>query len=191
MSQKTFSHTRTLDQIDPVAHQYLTRLRIISKIPENGQLDLTSNDINIYSPGFVNWVYRKVCGDGKMNTIGFLRTFYEELVAFTSHLMQSIMLDHVKSTKAKKYRILANIADKIKSSIGGLVNLGKTYRQYPKISSTIESIQQDIIEPQLASIMVFLPSDPGIPGGPSKPINIPSKYSLELETPLNSAEETE
>ena len=65
------------NKMDAIAHKYLTKLRIISKIPENGQLDLTNNDLNIYFPSIVNWIYRKIKGDGKMNTVEEGETKYK------------------------------------------------------------------------------------------------------------------
>lgn len=152
------AQSRTVIQMEIIAHQYLTKLRIIAKIPENGQLDLTNNDLNIYSPGLVNWVYRKMHGDGKLNTIGFLKTFYQEVVVFTSELMKSIEAERAATNRNRKYVLLASLAEKIKESTVGVDNLIKTYRYYHKIISTLESIQQDIVENQLKSIIMFLPN---------------------------------
>jgi hypothetical protein len=141
-----------------IAHKYLTKLRIIAKIPENGQLDLTNNDLNIYSPGWANWIHRKISGDGKLNTVGFLKTFYQEIIAFTCEIMTSISLEPNRSIKRSRYALLTNIAEKIKESQSGFVRLKRTYQNYPNIISMLESIEQDLIETQLRCIFAFLPS---------------------------------
>jgi hypothetical protein len=188
-----------------IAHQYLTKLRIIAKIPENGQLDLTNNDLNIYNPTIINWFYRKLQGDGKLNTVAYLRTFYREINSFTTELMKSIEVEHNTIVKSHKTILLTSLAEKIKESTIGVENLVKTYRHYHKIISTLESIQQDIIENQLKNIIMFIPkifktsilrdiengqydmvisksdekeSPITFHGSPSTPVNIPgSEYS--------------
>jgi hypothetical protein len=151
------THIKNLPQMETIAHQYLTKLRIISKIPENGQLDLTNNDLNIYDPGLVNWINRKLQGDGKMNTVSYLRTFYREINSFTTELMKSIEVEQNSIRKDRKTVLLASLAEKVKVSTVGVENLMKTYRLWHKIISTLESIQQDIIENQLKTVILFLP----------------------------------
>lgn len=151
------TQTRSILQMETIAQQYLTKLRIIAKIPENGQLDLTNNDLNIYSPGFASWVHRKIHGDGKLNTVGFLQKFYQEVTGFTTDLIQSAESDQNRDSKNRKHSLLASLASNILESITGIENLGKTYRSYPKITSNLETIQKDIIEPQLATIRNSLP----------------------------------
>lgn len=148
---------KNLPQMEIIAHQYLTKLRIISKIPENGQLDLTNNDLNIYNPTILNWVYRKLQGDGKLNTVTYLRSFYREVNGFTTDLMKSIDVEQNELNKSRKIILLTSLAEKIKESTIGVDNLVKTYRHYHKIISTLESIQQDIIENQLKNIIMFVP----------------------------------
>ena len=153
------THVKNLPQMEIIAHQYLTKLRIIAKIPENGQLDLTNNDLNIYSPTIINWVYRKLQGDGKLNTVAYLRTFYREINGFTTELMKSIEVEQNAIVKSHKTILLTSLAEKIKESTIGVENLVKTYRHYHKIISTLESIQQDIIENQLKNIIMFIPEN--------------------------------
>ena len=144
--------------METIAHSYLTKLRIISKIPENGQLDLTNNDINIYVPGFVSWVNRKLNGDGKINTVVFLRSFYHELISFTNEIMESIDMKLNRSTRHSRYALLETLVKKIKESQSGFMRLKHTYQSYPKIISMLESIEQDLIENQLTIISAFLAS---------------------------------
>ena len=148
---------KNLSQMDTIALQYLTKLRIISKIPENGHLDLTNNDLNIYTPTFLNWIYRKLQNDGKLNTIKYLKSFYIEVNGFIKELMKSIEVEQNEINKSRKLILLSSMAEKIKESTIGVDNLIKTYRDYHKIISTLESIQQDIINIQLKEIIVFIP----------------------------------
>lgn len=151
------TNIKNLPQMETIAHQYLTKLRIIAKIPENGQLDLTNNDLNIYSPSLLNWINRKLQGDGKLNTVSYLRSFYREINGFTTEMMKSIEVEQNNVNKNRKTVLLASLAEKIKESTIGIENLIKTYRHYHKIVSTLESIQQDIIENQLKTVILFIP----------------------------------
>lgn len=144
-------------RMEIIAHQYLTKLRIIAKIPSNGQLDLTNNDLNIYNPTILNWIYRKINGDGKLNTISYLRIFYREINSFTTDLMKSIEVEKDEINKSRKYILLISLAEKIKNSTIGIDNLSRTYKEYHKVISSLESIQQDIIENQLKNIVLFVP----------------------------------
>ena len=149
---------KNIQQMENIAQQYLTKLRIIAKIPEYGQLDLTNNDLNIFSFGLFTWINRKISGDGKDNTVNFLRNFYREVMGFTSELMLSIESDTCGINKNRKYILLASLADKVKESTTGIQNLMTTYKSWHKIISVLESIQQDIIECQLKNILIFLPN---------------------------------
>jgi hypothetical protein len=153
------THSKNFSHMEIVAQQYLTKLRIIAKIPENGQLDLTNNDLNIYNSTIVNWIYRKMQGDGKINTVSYLITFYREINTFTTELMKSIVVEQNENVKSHKTFLLTSLAEKIKESTIGVGNLVKTYRHYHKIISTLESIQQDIIENQLKNIIMFIPEN--------------------------------
>ena len=145
--------------MDSIVHQYLTKLRIIAKVPENGQLDLTNNDLNVYNPSLVGWIYRKLYGDGKKNSVVYLLSFYRELNVFTTDLMKSINIDDQKTSKMHKLTILTILAEKIKGSTVGIENLTHTYRKYHKVVSILESIRQDIIDIQLNNIISFIPND--------------------------------
>jgi hypothetical protein len=163
--------------MENIAHNYLTKLRIISKIPENGQLDLTNNDLNIYTPSLVGWIHRKMSGDGKMNTVGFLRSLYQELTTFTNEIMSAAISEPIAAIKRNRYSLLANIAKKIKESQVGFVRLKQTYSTYPKIISMLESIEQDIIETQLRRISAFLPDSRKLDRPSAEPMPIPSAPS--------------
>ena len=47
----------------------------------------------------VNWIYRKLQGDGKLNTVAYLNTFYREINGFTTELIKSIVVEQNEITK--------------------------------------------------------------------------------------------
>lgn len=142
--------------MESIANRYMTKLRLIAKIPENGLLDLTNNDLNIYQPGLYSWFRRKLYGDGKANTELFLKNLYTEINSFTEELMKSIRDETSLEQKSRKTNLLRNLVKNIKQSIEGLKNLMKTYVKFPRTVSELESIEQDVVEPQLVIIAAFL-----------------------------------
>mgnify|MGYP007125718649 FL=1 len=145
--------------MDNILHTYLTKLRIISKIPANGKLDITNNDLNIYYDSVVNWVLRKFHGDNKYNATKYLTDIYREINLFSDQLMYSIESEMNNVTKIKKMNMLVSLAEKIKESMIGIKNLIGTYKEYLKVISLLECLEQDIILPQYRSIKKFIPVD--------------------------------
>ena len=78
--------------MDNILHQYLTKLRIISKIPENGRLNTTQNDLDIYYDTFTSWMWRKISGDSKDCTTKYLINLYREINSFSDQLMHNILI---------------------------------------------------------------------------------------------------
>mgnify|MGYP001030664425 CR=1 FL=1 len=145
--------------MDNILHSYLTKLRIISKIPTNGKLDITNNDLNIYYSSVVNWMLRKFHGDNKYNATKYLTDIYREINLFSDQLMYSIESEMNNITKIKKINMLVSLAEKIKESMVGVKNLIGTYKEYPKVISLLECLEQDIILPQYRSIKKFIPDE--------------------------------
>lgn len=145
--------------MDNVLHTYLTKLRIISKIPANGKLDITNNDLNIYHDSIVNWILRKFHGDNKNNATKYLTDIYREINLFSDQLMYSIESELNSATKVKKMNMLVSLAEKIKESLVGIKNLIGTYKEYLKVISVLECLEHDIIMPQYRSIKKFIPEE--------------------------------
>jgi len=143
--------------MDSILHNYLTKLRIISKIPERGRLDTTQNDLNIYTPTVANWMWRKINGDSKECTTKYLVGLYREINAFSDQLMYNINTETNNIVKNKRITMLVSLAEKIKESLSGIRNLICTYQEFIKIVSTLECLEQDIIIPQYQSMKRFIP----------------------------------
>lgn len=145
--------------MDSILHQYLTKLRIISKIPENGKLDTTQNDLNIYYGTIMNWVWRKFNGDSKECTTKYLVSLYREINSFSDQLMYNITTEQTGIVKNKKITMLVSLTEKIKESLTGIRNLIGTYQNYLKVVSLLECLEQDIIIPQYHSLKKFIPKE--------------------------------
>jgi hypothetical protein len=145
--------------MDNILHTYLTKLSIISKIPSNGKINITNNDLNIYYDSVVNWMLRKFHGDNKYNATKYLTELYREINLFSDQLMYSIESEINNTTKIKKINMLVSLAEKIKESMIGVKNLIGTYKEYLKVISLLECLEHDIIIPQYRCIKEFIPED--------------------------------
>ena len=145
--------------MDNILHIYLTKLLIISKIPINGKIDITHNDLNIYDSSILNWFNRKLYGDSKYNATKYLTDLYREINLFSDQLIYSIISDTDDISKKKKMNMLVKLAEKIKKSLVGIKNLTGTYKGYIKVVSLLECLEQDIIIPQYNAIINFIPKD--------------------------------
>ena len=143
--------------MDTILYNYLTKLRIISKIPENGRLDTTQNDLNIYYATVSNWIWRKFNGDSKDATTKYLTNLYREIISFSDQLMCNISTETNSFNKNKKMIMLVALVEKIKESISGIRNLIYTYKDYSKVVSVLECLEQDIIIPQYNVLRNFIP----------------------------------
>ena len=144
-------------KMETVIHTYLTRLRIISKIPSNGKIDITNNDLNIYYNSIPNWIRRKIQGDNKDNATKYLMDLYREINEFSDQLMYNINTEDDPINKRKKIIMLVSLAEKIKESLMGIRNLIGTYKDYLKTVSLLECLEQDIIIPQFRVLKSFIP----------------------------------
>ena len=146
-------------EMENILHSYLCKMRIISKIPENGKLDITRNEVNIYYGGIVGWVYRKAYGDNKNNAVKFLLELYKEINSFSDQLIYNITTENSSEIKHKKIIMLVSLTEKIKESLNGIRNLIGTYKDYHKIVSMLECLEQDIIIPQYHNLINFIPKE--------------------------------
>ena len=143
--------------METVVHTYLTKLRIISKIPVNGRLDITNNDLDIYKDSFINWILRKWSNDCKDNATKYLYDLYREINAFSNQIMDNINFEQLESRKVCLIIMLVSLAEKIKESLSGIRNLIGTYKDWLKTSSNLECLEQDIIMPQFRILKNFIP----------------------------------
>lgn len=146
-----------MSSMENMMHNYLVKLRVISKIPEHGKLDITHNDLNIYYGGMVGWIIRKIYGDSKENSTKYLIELYREINAFSDQIMYNISMEQNDILKRKKIAMLVSLAEKMKSSLIGIRNLIGTYKDYLKIISLLENLEQDILIPQYKILIKFIP----------------------------------
>jgi hypothetical protein len=142
-----------------VAHKYLTKLRIIAKIPENGQIDTTYNNLDIYTNNIFSWVFRKLQGDGKENTVKYLMDLYKEINSFIEQYIHILTMETNETKKRKKILLVVSLAEKLKDSLIGIHNLAGTYKSYVKITSILECIEHDMIIPQYNEMLKYIPSE--------------------------------
>lgn len=142
-----------------VTHTYLTKLKIISKIPVNGRLDITQNDLNIYEWSIMNWLWRKTYSDSKYNATKYLIDLYREINSFSEQLMLNISSENIGTYRQRKLILLVSLTEKIKQSITGIRNLMGTYKGYLKVVSQLECLEQDIIIPQYNTLKAFIPEE--------------------------------
>ena len=145
--------------MDNVVHIYLTKLRIISKIPQNGRLDITNNDLNIYQNSLSNWFLRKIHGDNKHNSTKYLVDLFNEINSFSDQMMYNITIECDDIIKLKRIVLLVSLAEKIKESLIGIRHLIDTYKDYLKTVSLLECLEQDIIIPQFLLLKKFIPDE--------------------------------
>ena len=128
--------------MDDILHEFLNKLRIISKI-KPGQRLSTIDDLNIYVEGYFQWLKRKYYYDGKDTTARVLLDLYRSIYQYTEQLINEITNTKSENIKQQKITTAINLAEKISTSIKGLENLTKTYNNYPKTRSAIEGIVCD------------------------------------------------
>jgi hypothetical protein len=147
----------TMTSMESMLHTYLVRLRIIAKIPARGRLDTTQNDLNIYYDNIVNWIWRKFQGDGKEHAVKYLIDLYREINSFSDQLMYNTSIETVDVRRRKKISLLVSLTEKLKESLTGIRHLIGTYKDYLKIVSLLECIEQDIVIPQYNILLKFIP----------------------------------
>ena len=120
-------------------HDQLNKLRIISKIKEGNSLT-TNPHLEIYTPGYFSWLFRKLHQDSKDEVIKYLQEFYRAVDQSVEQLIGEITC---KRDRKRSIMIATSLSDKIHISIYGLEHLTKTYHKYPTTVSVIEGIIQD------------------------------------------------
>ena len=91
--------------MENILHQYLCKLRIISKVPVGGKLDISQNDLNVYYGGFFGWLLRKAYGDNKDNATKYLVELYKEINSFSDQIMYNIEIEKNMIYRRKKISI--------------------------------------------------------------------------------------
>lgn len=145
--------------MNAIIHDYLIKLRVISKIRRGQRLD-TTRGLTVYKEGIIQWFYRKWCHDNKDETVRILLDLYRSIDQSVGQLIMEIKnKQNTKNTKTRKIQIATNLAMKIKTSITGIENLAKTYIHYPKITATLEGIVEDIAIATYKHLLTEIPKD--------------------------------
>jgi hypothetical protein len=148
-----------MNNLDHAGHNYLCKLRILSKIPIEGKLIIINNDLNIYDGTFLSWASRKLYSDNKDTVVKYLTDLYRDIIIFTEQLMCSIHSEQSECKKIKKIVMLVSITEKLKESILGIHNLMNTYKDFLKTVSMLECIECDLINPHIALLVNFIPDE--------------------------------
>lgn len=136
--------------------EIIVKLETLSKIPKNGKLNFTSNDIDIYQNTWIEWVRRWSYGDGRNNTIDNLNNFFDHIILTTDDMIiyvQSKGIDYECKNKAND---LSTIALALANSIIGINNLRETYSKDEKINAQLRFICEQYISIQYHKIVEAL-----------------------------------
>jgi hypothetical protein len=139
-------------------HVLLNKLRVIGKIKENQKLD-TSNGINVYVDGWINWFFRKWNRDNKDEGIRNLRDLYKAFQQSVETVINESKHSNTESKKSMAIYVLINAATELKNSVRGLENLTKTYAAYPTTTAEIDGILKDYVIVTYSSLMDSIPKD--------------------------------
>ena len=127
--------------------KYLIKLRNVSKIPEKGKIDTTGSDVEIYKGSVVNWIWRWYKGDGRDKAISYFRELYEDVVGISNHIMATDSFD---------INLLDSLKNQTEASVVGIMNFKLSYKTDEMVTSNIEFILEDVIQPQLKKINEYL-----------------------------------
>jgi len=141
--------------MNDVMHGLLDKLRIVGTIKEGQKLD-TTYGLNVYTEGWINWLFRKWHRDNKDEGMRQLCDLYKSLqqsietvISASKHSTDSTMINYV----------LLNSAKELRHSVKGLENLCKTYANCPATPAKIKGIIMDYVIVTYSSLMSCIPRD--------------------------------
>lgn len=146
-----------MNNIETTGYNFLCKLKILSKIPIDGKLNIINNDLNIYDGTFISWLSRKLYSDNKDNAVKFLIDLYRDILLFTGQLICDINSEYDENKKLKKILLLVSLTEKLKESTIGIHNLINTYKDFLKTVSILECLEHDIIIPHIDLLIKFIP----------------------------------
>jgi len=142
-----------------IIHDYLNKLRLISKLKE-GQSLYVKDTVNIYEFNYINWLWRKFYNDNKNEVVRYLQELYKSIDQSIEMLINEINTHNKETFKKKSDMTIAIIlAEKIKSSINGIENLSKTYIHFPQTVAMLEGIIQDYAISSYKQLMEIIPEE--------------------------------
>jgi len=150
--------------------EIIIKLETLSRIPKNGKLNLTANDIEIYQSTMLEWIKRWASGDGRENTVSHLNHFFDHVLLTTDDMIDCISgagpgagsacpdARSVNDECRKKANDLSTIALALANSIAGINNLRETYVKDEKTNAHLRFICEQYIALQYHKIIETLES---------------------------------
>lgn len=117
--------------------KHLAKMRKVNQIDENNKLDTTENDINIYIPTFMNWVKRKVRGDGGIRSTLFLHKMYRDLEKDCNDIV--VANSHIHDN------FLLSIANELKNNVEAINRFKQHYVDNANILADLDCLINDVI----------------------------------------------
>lgn len=126
-----------------IKRNLIIKLETLSRIPKNGKLNLTANDIEIFQNSWIEWFKRWKSGDGREKTVERLNSFYDHVLQTSNDMINCIAVrcDDVRD----KAEDLSAIATELANSISGINNLRDTYIDDQKINAELRFICEQYI----------------------------------------------
>lgn len=126
-----------------IKRNLIIKLETLSRIPKNGKLNLSANDIEIYQNNWVEWFKRWKSGDGREKTVERLNSFYDHVLQTSNDMINciSVKCDDIR----EKAEDLSAIATELANSIIGINNLRDTYIDDQKINAELRFICEQYI----------------------------------------------
>lgn len=131
----------------------IIKLETLSRIPKNGKLNLSANDIEIYQNGWVEWFKRWKSGDGREKTIERLNHFFDHVLQTSNDMITCIQGDPGCDDIKDKAEDLNAIATELANAIVGINNLRDTYIDDQKINAQLRFICEQYIAVQYHKII--------------------------------------
>ncbi len=133
-----------------IKRDLIIKLETLSRIPKNGKLNFSVNDIEIYQNSWVEWFKRWKSGDGREKTIERLNLFFDHALQTCSDMIDCISIgcDDIRD----KAEDLNAIATELANAIVGINNLRDTYIDDQKINSQLRFICEQYIAMQYHKI---------------------------------------
>jgi len=134
--------------MDKFIQRHITQLGIISKVSNNNALDVYGKTIKIYKGGVFAWVKRRIIyQETRKNTLEFLNEFYTDVVTISDHMISTGVFD---------ISLIKCLYEALDNSIEGLNNLCDHYEHDKSFATSIGTIKDAIIIPQLKKIKIHM-----------------------------------
>lgn len=145
--------------MNDVMHEFLNKLRIISKLREGQKLDTTNNALYIYSDGWFNWAIRKWYRVNKDESVRYLRDLYKSFGQSVENIISEAKSCTNETRKSQAIYVLINAATELRASIQGLNALSKTYEGFQVTKAALEGILRDYVMVTYSLLVESIPEN--------------------------------